>query len=87
MMTMMTRILWMLGVCQSSAPGNNDSNRNNNNHEEQEESDATQQYPNRTREQVVNDKYILEQQKAASHQVMEVELRVEKRNTNPRSSR
>ena len=63
----------------SSAPVNNDSNRNNNNHEE--ESDATQQYPKRTREQVINDKYILkqqQQQKAALHQVMEVELRVEK---------
>jgi len=70
----------------SSAPGNNDvdddndkdSNRNNNNHEEQEESDATQQYPKSTREQVINDKYILEQQKAAFHQVMEIELQVEK---------
>ena len=39
----------------------NDSDRNNNNHEEQEESDATQQYPKRTREQVVNDRYILKQ--------------------------
>ena len=53
----------------SSAPGNNDvdddndtdSDRNNNNHEEQEESDATQQYPKRTREQVINDRYILKQ--------------------------
>ena len=59
----------------------NDSDRNNN-YEEQEESDATQQYPKRTREQVVNDKYILEQQqqqqKAALHQEMEVERRVDK---------
>ena len=70
----------------SSALVNNDSDRNNNNHEEQEESDATQQYPKRTREQFVNDRYILEQQKAAFHQVMEVELRVEKEKTNPNSS-
>ena len=40
----------------------NNDDRNNNNHEKQEESDVTQQYPKRTREQVVNDKYILKQQ-------------------------
>ena len=57
--------------------GDNDSDRSNNNHEEQEKSDATQHYPKRTREQVVNDMYILkqqQQQKSALHQVMEVEL-------------
>ena len=39
-----------------------ESGRNNSNHEKQEESDDTQQYSKRTREQVINDKYILKQQ-------------------------
>ena len=81
----MTKILWMLGVVlllinnDVNNNNDNDSDRNNSNHMEQGVSDATQQYPKRTREQVVNDRYILKQQyqKAALHREMEVELRLE----------
>ena len=48
---------------ESDASGDADADANDADDDEQEESDDTQQYPKRTREQVINDRYILKQQK------------------------
>ena len=58
---------------------NNNVNENKNDNE-QEESDDTQQYPKRTREQVINDRYISKQQKTRQHKKLQMEkwIRIQK---------
>merc|ERR1712238_350240 len=63
-------------VGESEASVDNDADANDADDDEQEESDDTQQYSKRTREQVINDRYILIQQK--TRQEMEAEVRVER---------
>ena len=59
-------------VGEREASVNADADANDADDDEQEESDDTQ-YPKRTREQVINDRYILKQQKTRQHEKLQME--------------
>ena len=60
-------------VGESEASSDADVDDNNAADDEQEKSDDTQQYSKRTREQVINDRYILKQQKTRQHEKLRME--------------
>merc|ERR1712238_190728 len=60
-------------VGESEGSGNADADDNVATDDEQEKSDDTYQYPERTREQVINDRYILKQQKTRQQEKLRME--------------